>query len=125
MTSPKTDRDPLLVLDEHAFMKECAARMNAFIQTYPEEAQHVLRAFIPYQHELVEVHKAVLPPGSKKIPGVTFGAMYAAVLQTHHGVGYYLYPVVEEDPDDPRNGEILRLEVRRQGPEEDGDDPSN
>lgn len=99
-------------IDELAFMLECAARLNAFIRTYPEEAQHVLRTFVPYEHELVEVHEKMRPRGNASLPGVTFGALFAAVLQTHHGKGYYMRPVVED-------GLILRLEVVRQ--EEDGD----
>lgn len=98
-------------LDELTFMRECAARFNAFIHTYPEEAQHVLRAFIPYEHELVEIHRKFQTKPSSSPPGVTFGALYAAVLQTHHGTGYYLRPVIEGD-------RILRLEVVRQGDSE-------
>jgi hypothetical protein len=105
------DGDPLSALDELTFMRECAARMNAFIHTYPEEAQRVLRAFIPYEHELAEVHERMLRRPGTAPPGVTFGALYAAVLQTHHGTGYYLAPVIDDD-------RIVRLEVRRQGDDE-------
>jgi hypothetical protein len=105
MPSPlKTPDEPIRTLDELTFMRECAARMNGFINTYPEEAQRVLRAFVPYEHELAEVHKRFRVKPSDSPPGVTFGALYAAILQTHHGTGYYLRPVVEDD-------RIVRLEV--------------
>jgi len=95
-------------VDELAFMRECAARMNAFISTYPNEARHALSAFIPYEHELVEIHKSFRNKPSDVPPGVTFGALFAAVLQTHHGTGYYLRPLIE-------NNQIVKLEVASQG----------
>jgi hypothetical protein len=105
------DRLPFGTLDELTFMRECAARMNAFIRMYPKEARRLLRAFVPYEHELAEVYERFRTKPSKKPPGVTFGALYAAVLQTHHGTGYYLRPVVEDEI-------IVRIEVIRQSDDE-------
>jgi hypothetical protein len=107
----KTPEAPFRTLDELTFMRECAARMNGFINTYPEEAQRVLRAFVPYEHELKAVHETFRIKPTDAPPGVTFGALYAAVLQTHHGTGYYLRPVVEDE-------KIVRLEVVRQSDDE-------
>ena len=68
----KTEADEAFhTVDELAFMRECAARINAFISTYPEEARHVLSAFIPYEHELVEIHKSFRSKPSSIPPGVT------------------------------------------------------
>jgi hypothetical protein len=81
---------PIPILDERAFMQEVADRVNAFIRTYPREARRMLSAFIPYEHELAELHLAA--SGGSHPPGATVGGIIAAVLQTPHG--YYLKPVL-------------------------------
>ena len=125
-----TPDESFRTVDEHPFMQECAARINAFIQTYPQEAGHVLCAFVPYRHELVEIHTQIReahraergePQKDGPEPGVTFAALFAAILQTHHGVGYYLAPVMDEDPRSPTFMKLLRVEVKRQGEDEASD----
>jgi len=101
---------PIHVLDERAFMQEVADRINAFIRTYPREARRVLSAFIPYEHELAELHAAAT--GGDRPPGATVGGLIAAVLQTHHGTGYYLRPVMA--PDGERGTIVVRVEIARQ-----------
>lgn len=115
----------IFTLDEQAFMQAVANRLNAFISTYPLESQHVLAQFIPYQHELVQVHNDAraqnraqkgLPPEPVPSPaGITIGQLFAALLQTHHGNGYVLKPVVLPDPDTgPGCVRIARFVVSQQ-----------
>jgi hypothetical protein len=96
-------------LDEKVFVEECAARINAFIRSYPKEARHILAAFLPYEHELASVHEEIAP---SRPPGTTVAALLAGILQTHHGRGWVLTPVFGRDP---KIGTIvLRLDVARQ-----------
>lgn len=91
---------PFVLHDESAFMHECADRLNAFLQTYPAEAQHVLGTYIPYEHELVDVYEQLPDHSSRpKPPGIAVGALFAALLQTHMGTGYVLRAVIVLDPD--------------------------
>lgn len=93
----------IVTLDEVAFMNEVCARLNAFLATYPEEAQHLFQQFLPYRHELVSVHQEMrrvsrmlrgLPPENPRPPaGVTLANLFVALLQTHHGNGYVIQPV--------------------------------
>lgn len=106
---------PPRALDERAFVEECALRINAFIRAYPKEARHVLAAFLPYEHELAIVHEAISPT---KPPGTSVAALFAGILQTHHGRGWVLTPVFERDPE---IGTIVtRLDVTRQDEPDDG-----
>jgi len=135
------DAKPIIrTLDERAFMQECADRLNGFLATYPKEAQHVLRTFVKYEHEMVEVHRALqarsrlrllrssrgqplVPDLEEELPdpGVTFAALFGAVLQTHHGTGWYLRPVLIPDPDEGVGQTlIVRFEVVRQEEEGEG-----
>ena len=96
-----------IVLDEQTFMQECADRLNGFLHTYPREAQHLLTLFVEYEHELVDVHQNLrrldraskgLPPEEDEPPaGAPVASLIAAILQTHHGTGYYLRPVLARD----------------------------
>jgi cytochrome b len=94
-------------------MQECADRMNAFLVTYPDEAQHVLSRFVEYQHELVEIHEGFqrrrrlergeLPlddddDASHPPVGAPVIAIMSAILQTHVGNGWFIRPVhLDED----------------------------
>ena len=112
------------VLDEFTFMQECADRLNGFLRRYPEEAQHVLTLFVEYQHELVEVHQNFrrldrasrgLPPEDDEdepSPGAPVASLMSAILQTHHGTGYYLKPMLAR----AANGDVIirRIEVAPQ-----------
>ena len=112
------------VLDEFTFMQECADRINAFLRNYPEEAQHVLTLFVEYQHELVDVHQNFrrldraskgLPPEAEEeepSPGAPMASLISAILQTHHGTGYYLRPILAR----AANGDVIirRIEVASQ-----------
>lgn len=106
------------VIDELVFMRECATRINLFVNSCPNEALHIFKAFIPYKHELREVHARMQSPTgagtpNARGPGITFVALMAAVLQTHHGTGYYLAPVIEND-------RFVCVRVARQDEEESG-----
>jgi hypothetical protein len=99
---------PIFRLDEESFMKEVASRLNSFLVTYPAEAQHVLSQFIEYEFELVDVHTEMRrrararrgqPPEDGPPPGITVAQLFAAVLQTHHGTGWVLRPILLPDPD--------------------------
>jgi len=100
---------PIFRLDEATFMDEVASRLNAFLVTYPAEAQHVLSQFIEYEHELVDIHAEIRrrrrthqgrpPEESPPTPGITVAQLFAAILQTHHGTGWVLRPVLLPDPD--------------------------
>jgi len=91
------------VHDERAFMQECADRLNAFIHTYPDEAQHVLNAFVEYEHELVPIYEAAARHKihkSPRPPGVSVAVLICALLQTHRApAGFVLRPLVLPDPD--------------------------
>lgn len=92
-----------MTVDEVAFMNEVCARLNAFLTTYPEEAQHLFGQFLPYRHELVSVHQEMrrmtreirgLPPETPPPPaGATLVNLFVALMQTHHGNGYVIQPV--------------------------------
>lgn len=84
-------------------------RINAFIRSYPKEARHILAAFLPYEHELATVHEAVDP---SRPPGASVAALFAGILQTHHGRGWVLSPVFGRDPE--IGTIVLRLDVTRQ-----------
>jgi hypothetical protein len=102
---------PLSPFDELEFIRECAARLNAFIRTYPKEAHRVLAAFLPYEHELAELHEAFDP---SRPPGVSVAALFAGIFQTQHGQGWVLSPVFGRDPE--LGTIVLRLDVTRQTP---------
>lgn len=108
--TPIEDESPVpSVLDERAFMEECAERLNRFIRTYPREARHVLAAFLPYEHELATVQGYMDP---SRPPGSTVAALFAGILQTQHGQGWVLTPVFEKDPE--FGTIVIRLDVVRQ-----------
>ena len=100
-TEPRPTSTPIVLHDEKAFMQECADRLNAFIHTYPDEAQHVLATYVTYEHELVAVHEHATRHKihKSKPPGVTIAALFAALLQTHRGNGFFIRPLVVPDPD--------------------------
>ena len=89
-------------------MAEVANRLNAFIDAYPQESQHILSQFVEYEHELVGIHSETRriarsqegktlerePP----TPGITVAQLFTALLQTHHGNGYVLRPLLARDP---------------------------
>jgi hypothetical protein len=114
--------DDPLVLDERTFMQECADRLNGFLRTYPREAQHVLTTFVEYEHELLDVHrnlrrlnraaKGLPPEEDEPEPGTPMASLICAILQTHHGTGYYLRPRLSRSPD----GDVIieKLEVASQ-----------
>lgn len=93
----------IVTVDEVAFMNEVCARLNAFLTTYPEEAQHLFYQFLPYRHELVSVHQEMrrmtreaqgLPPENPSPPaGVMLINLFVSLMQTHHGNGYVIQPV--------------------------------
>jgi hypothetical protein len=99
----------MMVLDEETFMREVAARLNAFLDTYPSESQHVLSQFIEYKHELVGVHTYLRAKERKRQgkpvdhnappPGINVAQLFAALLQTHQGNGWVLRPIFLPDPD--------------------------
>jgi len=88
---------PITLHDERAFMQECADRLNGFIQTYPDEAEHLLMTFLEYEHEMIEIHLA--HQKRPTIPGVTLAYLICALLQTHQGNGWVLRPILIPDPD--------------------------
>lgn len=93
-------------------MQECANRINSFLKAYPREAQKSLATFIPYEHELAQLHEEYDAP-----PGISVGALFAAILQTHHGTGWYLRP---QRSCDAKTG-LIGLEVARQ--DDEGEQP--
>lgn len=109
------------MLDEETFMRAVANRLNAFIDTYPLEAQHTLASFIQYQHELVAIHNYVRQQSGKppSDPGITVAQLFAAVLQTHHGNGFVLRPIIIPNPDaGPGCVRIAKFVVERQDDKE-------
>lgn len=137
-----TKNTTIPVMDEHAFMTECADRINSFLVSYPNEAQHVLSIFVKYEHELVDVHesyrrKARLERGELPLDdedeeddedlqppaGAPVLAIMAAILQTHVGNGWYLRPVLVRDPTGSVGTRIVKMEVIRQD-DSDPDDAS-
>jgi hypothetical protein len=103
------ETQPIFQLDEEGFMNEAANRLNSFLATYPAEAQHVLSQFVEYQHELVDIHAELRrrsrarqgrpPEEHPPVPGITIAQLFAAILQTHHGTGWALRPILLPDPD--------------------------
>ena len=120
---PDSPTKALPVIDEQLFMQECADRINTFLINFPNEAQHVLSAFIPYEHEFVEIYKEFRarnrPDTPRTAPGVTVAALFAALMQTPHGNGWFLRPVLMPDPDNPGDALIVRVEAVRQNDEVD------
>jgi hypothetical protein len=118
-----------VVHDERAFMEECARRLNGFIATYPDEAQHTLSTYLTYDHELVPVYRHLnrsKPYRLDKAPGATVAALIAALLQTHEGQGWFLQAVILPDPDAGVGcSRIDRFVVARQEPEPHGDPSSS
>lgn len=118
ITSDGVTSEPILVgppvLDEEQFANECASRINAFISTYPREARHLFAAFLPYEHELAQVHADACDSEDETPPGVTVGNLVAGILQTQHGTGWVLRPVFGKDP--ILGMTIVRLCVVRQTP---------
>lgn len=107
------------VIDERTFVTECCARLNAFLLLAPLEAQRLLRTVLPYKHELVDLHRRHqvslgLDPDVDDDPGVPVAALFAGILQTRHGDGYYIRPVFGRDPTDPPRHVLLRFEVGSQ-----------
>ena len=108
-TQDKVTTQPIFRLDEEAFMNEVANRLNSFLGMYPAEAQHVLSQFVEYNHELVTLHSEMRrrararqgrpPEENPPVPGITIAQLFAALLQTHHGTGWVLRPVLLPDPD--------------------------
>lgn len=101
-TPVRPTSEPIVVHDERAFMQECADRLNAFLATYPDEAQHVLSTFVEYQHELVSIYRHLhrnRPHKAHSTPGVTVASLICALLQTHQGNGYVVRPLILPDPD--------------------------
>jgi len=112
----------ILVHDERAFMQECADRLNAFIHTHPDEAQHVLNTYVAYQHELVAVHEGLRRARHLPVPGpLPAGARVAhlicAILQTHQpgSSGFVLRPLILPDPDrGVGRSRIVKFTIERQ-----------
>lgn len=101
-----------LVLDEKTFMQECANRINSFLKSYPREARRSLSQFISYEHELAQLHEEFDAPS-----GISVGALFAGILQTHHGTGWYLRPNMAHDA---KLGKVVvSVEVARQDDEGD------
>ena len=118
--------EPIILHDERAFMEECADRLNAFLVTYPREAQQVLATFVSYEHELVSVHEQLNrhKPYGARPPGAHVAALFGAVLQTHQGNGFFLRPLILPDPDSgPGCSRIVKFVVVEQ--EDEGDGPSS
>jgi len=100
---------PIFRLDEETFMTAVANRLNSFLATYPAEAQHVLSQFVGYKHELVDIHTELRrrsrarqgrpPEENLPTPGISVAQLFAAILQTHHGTGWAIRPVLLPDPD--------------------------
>lgn len=119
-------KTPILLIDEKVFMEEVAGRINGFLATHPKEAQYLLSHFIEFRHELVSIYETEreaariargmpeIPAEYKRAPGLTIGALLGALMQTHHGTGYVLKPVILPDPDHPGEGRIVKFVVEEQ-----------
>lgn len=114
------------VLDERTFVTECCGRLNAFLLKAPKEAQHVLQTFIEYRHELVGLHRnhhvakriaegtLLDDEGPQPVAGAPVAAIFAGLLQTPHGDGFYIRPIFIPDPENPGGHVLLKFEVAGQ-----------